>query len=131
MVCFHNNYKLPLSFTIDMSSSKILTDIELTYFFNYAQAPKGFEVWGTNTIASGKPDSYWGTTIPGAWKNDWVKLGDCYINPITKRVNKFPINPDRESVRYIRIVVNEFQNPLPDQIRIVLCELSLYHLSLQ
>lgn len=121
-----NNYSYPLSFTVDLSSEIMLTHLEYIGWEGLSQAPKKFEVWGTNKIEEGKPNSYWTTTIPGNWQNDWHKLADCEAHDNSQPGFKFEINPDRKNVRYLRILVYELFKPIPGNIRVGISELMLY-----
>lgn len=121
-----NNFNFPLSFTIDMNEQKEISQIEYTALEGLPQAPKKIEVWGTNTIPTGKPDTYWATTTKGPWQDDWVKLGDYEATYRGSNTFKFSINPQNIKVRYIRILVQELFNGIPGNIRIVIADLKVY-----
>lgn len=102
-----NNYEYPLSFSIDLGKETILSALEFTGWEDYSQAPKKFEIWGTNEILTGKPNSYWETTIPGEWQNDWKKLATCDTDNFNRPSIRYDINTEKQKVRYIRLLVHE------------------------
>lgn len=123
-----NNSRWPLSITVDISEKKKLSHIEIWGWENFSQAPKRFEVWGTDEIKADKPNSYWQTTVPSEWRNDWHQLAVCEVtgNP-TPPGYKFQINPQEEQVRYIRILVYSVFKPV-NHVRIAMSELIFYEL---
>lgn len=123
-----NNSQWPLSFTVDISEDRDLSHIEIWGWENFSQAPKRFEVWGTDMIETDKPQSYWQTITPGDWQNQWHKLAECEVvgNP-TLPGYKFEINPQREKIRYIRILIHEVIKPV-DHVRVGMSELIFYEL---
>lgn len=120
-----NDHKFPLSFSIDMNATAELDKVEIYHpagweFIN--SSPKRFEVWGTDKVKTDMPKEYWATTAPGDWQNDWYKLGDCVIVQPSGGDNTsvtpediayaqkgftFTLNPKKEKVRYIRILIYE------------------------
>lgn len=121
-----NDSQYPLSFTVDISDEKELSHIEIWGWENFSQAPKRFEVWGTLSIEPDKPQSYWETINPGDWQDDWYKLADCEVvgNP-TPPGYKFEINPNREKIRFVRILVHEVFKPV-NHVRVGMSELMFY-----
>ena len=121
-----NNSQYPLSFTVDLSEEKELSHVEIWEWENFSQAPKKFEIWGTLSIESGKPQSYWETINPGNWQDNWHKLANCEVvgNP-TPPGYKFEINPDREKIRFVRILIYEVFKPV-DHVRVGMSELIFY-----
>lgn len=121
-----NNFQFPLSFTIDMASQIQPTDFEYRCMPGLPQAPRRLEVWGTNDIAQGKPNTYWSTTVPGVWQSDWIKLGSFYTSSTNSALFKFSVNPQNQKVRYLRVLVQELFNPIPGNIRVVIGEVNVY-----
>ena len=93
---------------------------------NFSQYPRSFEVWGTDKLENGKPNTYWATTIPGEWQKDWNKLAFCEVtgNLILPGF-KFEINPDEVNVRYVRILIHGVYKPV-NHVRVGLSELIFY-----
>lgn len=121
-----NNSQWPLSITLELSQEKKLSHIEMWSWENFSQYPKRYEVWGTNKIESGKPNSYWATTIPGEWQNDWNKLAYCETpGNLTLPGYKFEINPNELNIRYVRIIIHEVYKPV-NHVRVGLSELMFY-----
>lgn len=102
-----NNYEYPVSFTIDLGRATPISAIEFTGWEDYSQAPKKFEIWGSGDLMTGKPDSYWATTIPGEWQNDWHNLAMCDTDDFNRPSIRYNINPEKHKVRYIRFLVHE------------------------
>lgn len=123
-----NNSQWPLSITLELSQEKILSHIEMWSWENFSQYPRSYEVWGTDKVESGKPNSYWATTVPGEWQNDWHKLGQCEVPAnLTLPGFKFEINPNELNVRYVRIVIHGVYKPV-NHVRVGLSELMFYEL---
>lgn len=118
-----NNSQWPLSFTVDISSAKEISHIEIWGWENFSQAPKRFEVWGTDIIDNSQPASYWQTLVPSGWQNNWHLLAQCeVIGNLTLPGYKFQINPQKAKVRYIRIVIHEVFKPV-NHVRVGMSEL--------
>lgn len=125
-----NNYTYPLSFTIDLGKEILLSALEFSGWEDYSQAPKKFDIWGTNEFRADLPEMYWTTTIPGEWLNDWQKLASCDTNIFNSPSIKYEINPDQLKVRFVRFLVHEIHKievqPGVVSIRIAIGDLILY-----
>lgn len=118
-----NNSQWPLSFTVDISSAKQISHIEIWGWENFSQAPKRFDVWGTDAIHTNQPISYWQTLVPSEWQTDWNLLGQCEVTGSpTLPGYKFQINPQKAQVRFIRIVIHEVFKPV-NHVRVGMSEL--------
>lgn len=125
-----NNSKYPLSFTIDLGKPTQLSALEFTGWEDYSQAPKRFDIWGSEEIITNKPNSYWSTTVPGEWQNNWYQLASCNTDNFNRSSVKYNINPEKRRVRYIRFLVHDIYK-IDVQwggvyIRLAIAEMTLY-----
>lgn len=120
-----NNHQFPVSFTIDLNSTAELDNVVMHMALGWEyinSSPKRFEVWGTDKVKTDMPKEYWATTVPGDWQNDWHKLGNCVVTQpsggdntsvtpedvaYAQRGFQFPLNPNKEQIRYVRILIYE------------------------
>jgi hypothetical protein len=120
-------WSYPMYVSIDFGVTAGLTRFRLWgqspyYYENFCF--RKFEVWGTDQLKPGMPDSYW---KDGDWKNDWVKFNDYEVKrPSGSTSTAIPTGEDLAAAqagwefvipvntpkcRYIRFVINTIANP--------------------
>ena len=118
-----NEGHFPIMTTFDIGTSAQLSRVSMWMrgLVEYGTgAFKKVEFWGTNEMATNKPNEYWASDDRGSWKHDWIKLGEFETtkpsgpsgaatedDKIWARENgfefKFNVAP---KVRYVRLLVN-------------------------